>query len=119
MQNFRDLKVWQKSHDATREIYRVSAEFPKAEIYGLTAQLRRAAVSIGANIAEGCGRGSDPDFGRFLQMAMGSAGEVEYLLLLARDLNYLQADVHMNLNSEITDAKRMLSALMKKLKADS
>ena len=118
MQDFRDLKVWQKSHGGIREIYRASADFPREEIYGLTAQLRRAAISVGANIAEGCGRGSDPDFARFLQMAMGSASEVEYLLLLARDLNYLSADVHMGLSTEISEVKRMLSALLKKLRAD-
>jgi four helix bundle protein len=119
MQSFRDLKVWQKSHDAIREIYRVSANFPRDEAYGLTAQLRRAAVSVGANIAEGCGRGSDQDFARFLQMAMGSASEVEYLLLLSHDLNYLNADVHTGLNADIAEVKRMLSAFLKKLKADS
>lgn len=118
MQDFRELKVWQKSHGAIREVYRVSATFPRDEVYGLTAQMRRAAVSIGANIAEGCGRGSDPDFARFLQMAMGSASEVEYLLLLARDLNYLGADVHAGLNSDMAEVKRMLSAFLRKLKAD-
>ena len=119
MQDFRDLKVWQKSHGAIREIYRVSVDFPRDEIYGLTAQLRRAAVSVGANIAEGCGRGSDSDFARFLQMAMGSASEVEYLLLLARDLDYLGADAHAGLNADMAEVKRMLSAFLKKLKADS
>ena len=86
MKNFRELKVWEKAHLLTIDIYRITATFPKEEMYGLTSQIRRASSSIPANIAEGCGRGSDNDFRRFLQIAMGSASELEYHLLLAHDL---------------------------------
>lgn len=78
MQNFRDLKVWGKAHAATLLIYRATDGFPSTERYGLTSQMRRAAASIPANIAEGCGRASDADFARFLQIAFGSASELEY-----------------------------------------
>jgi len=90
MKDFRDLQVWHKAHELTQRVYRASTGFPKEEVYGIRAQLRRAAVSIPTNIAEGCGRGSDGDFARFLQIAMGFASEVEYLLLLSRELGYLQ-----------------------------
>ena len=87
MQDFRDLKVWQKSHQLTLEVYRSTATFPREELYGLTSQIRRASSSIPANIAEGCGRNSPNELRRFLEIAMGAASELEYHLLLARDLN--------------------------------
>lgn len=118
MKDFRDLVVWQKSHQLTLEIYRVTKEFPSEERFGLTSQLRRSAASIAANIAEGCGRGSDADLGRFLQMAMGSASETEYHLLLAHDLGYLQANQADLLTSNTQEAKRMLASFLQKLKAD-
>lgn len=89
MKDFRDLVVWQKAHDVALRVYQFTRPFPTEERYGLTAQLRRSASSIGANIAEGCGRGSDADFRRFLHIAMGSASELEYHFLLSRDLHYL------------------------------
>jgi four helix bundle protein len=119
MQDFRNLKLWQKSHEATLAIYRVSGAFPRTEVYGLASQPRRAAVSIGANIAEGCGRGSDANFARFVQMAMGSASETEYLRLLARDLRFLDATAHGDLADRTAEVKRMLASLLKKLKAES
>ncbi len=91
MQEFRNLKVWEKAHALTLDVYKASRSFPREEMYGLTSQMRRASVSIGANIAEGACRRGDVDFARFLQMAAGSASEVEYHLLLARDLNLLEA----------------------------
>lgn len=118
MQNFRDLQVWQKAHALTLSVYRSSERFSKEERYGLTSQLRRAAASIGTNIAEGCGRGTDPDFARFLQIAMGSASEVEYLLLLARDLSELADEEWQQLNELIAEVKRMLTAFIRTLKAD-
>ena len=118
MKNFRDLMVWQKSHALALSIYQVTREFPKGELYGLTSQLRRSAVSIPANIAEGCGRGSDADLGRFLQMAMGSACEVEYHLLLANDLEYLSPDAFQDCNNKVCEVKRMLASFLQKLKAD-
>ena len=87
MQNFRNLEVWEKSHELTLKLYKSTTEFPREEIYGLTSQIRRACASIPTNIAEGSGRETAADFARFLQIAVGSASEVEYLILLAHDLN--------------------------------
>jgi len=112
MKDFKDLKVWQKAHDMTIAVYSASRTFPKEEVYGLTSQLRRAAVSVGANIAEGCGRRSDGEFVRFLQIARGSASEVEYHLLLARDLNFLSSAAHNELEKKLTEVQRMLTALV-------
>jgi four helix bundle protein len=89
MQDFRKLKVWGKVHAVTLHVYRCTAVFPRNEMFGLTSQMRRAAASMGANVAEGCGRDGDPELARFLQIAMGSASELEYHLLLARDLQLL------------------------------
>ena len=85
MKDFKELRVWQKAHSLALEVYQATRSFPRDEIYGLTSQIRRAAVSVGANIAEGCGRRSDGEFARFLQIARGSASELEYHLLFARD----------------------------------
>jgi four helix bundle protein len=82
-QDFRNLVVWQKSHELVLDVYRISRDFPREELFGLTSQIRRCAVSIPLNMAEGCGRGSDPDFARFLVIAMGSSSELEYQLLLS------------------------------------
>ncbi len=119
MKNFRKLVVWEKAHLLTIEIYKATTTFPKDELYGLTSQIRRAAVSVPANIAEGCGRDGDAEFGRFLQIAFGSANELEYHLLLSHDLNFLQKDDYTNFGVKIDEVKRMLSVLIRKLKADS
>lgn len=116
MQPFRQLRVWQKAHELTLEVYRVTARFPREETYALTSQIKRAAASIGANIAEGCGRGSDADFSRFLLMAMGSASELENHLQLARDLNFLSEADFRRLNDATTEIKRMLASLLKTIK---
>jgi four helix bundle protein len=89
MKDFRNLQVWEKSHMLTLSNYDATRPFPREELFGLSSQIRRAAASIPTNIAEGCGRSSDPDFARFLQIAFGSACEVEYHLILARDLRYV------------------------------
>ncbi len=89
MKDFKELKVWEKAHALTLAVYQGTRCFPREEIYGLTSQLRRAASSVAANIVEGCGRRSDGEFTRFLQIARGSASELEYHLLLARDLHLL------------------------------
>jgi four helix bundle protein len=112
MKDFKDLKVWEKAHGMTVAVYSASRGFPKEEIYGLTSQLRRAAVSVSANIAEGCGRRSDGEFLRFLQIARGSASEVEYHLLLARDLKLLPASAHNELEKQVAEVQRMLTALV-------
>lgn len=118
MKDFRGLQVWNKAHELIQQIYAETQAFPKEERYGLTSQVRRAGVSIAANIDEGCGRGSDKDFGRFLQIAMGSASETEYLLLLARDLGFLAEDSHDAFDCQTAEVKRMLASLILRLKAD-
>jgi four helix bundle protein len=117
VQDFRQLKVWMKSHSLVLDVYKATVSFPKTEVFGLTNQIRRAAVSIPSNIAEGCGRGSDQDFARFLQIAMGSASEVEYQLLLARDLAYLTDSEHSARTKDVIEVKRMLAALITKVKS--
>jgi four helix bundle protein len=118
MRPFRDLKVWQKAHQLTLTIYQATSTFPKEEMYGLTSQIRRAGISIPANIAEGCGRSSSAEFARFLHIAMGSASELEYHLLLAHDLGLLTATDYAPLVDRVTEIKRMLTSLSKKLKAE-
>jgi four helix bundle protein len=90
MKDFRSLKVWEKAHLLTLKIYKVTEKFPREELYGLTSQIRRACVSIPTNIAEGCVRSSDADFSRFLYIALGSTSELEYLMMLAMDLNFIK-----------------------------
>lgn len=118
MKDFRDLKVWRKAHDLTVAVYLLTRCFPKDELYGLTSQIRRASASIGANIAEGCGRTGDGELGRFLQIAAGSASELEYHLLLSRDLQLMTHTDYERLVANVVEVKRMLCALVKKLKAD-
>ena len=117
MRDFRELKVWQKAHKLTLAVYKANAAFPAAEIYGLTSQIRRACTSIPANIAEGNGRGTDPEMVRFLRVAIGSANEVEYYLLLARDLTYLKNGDHGRLAGDLIEVRRMLISFTQKLKA--
>ena len=117
MQDFGKLQVWKKSHDLTLRIYDLTSRFPREEIYGLTSQIRRACASIPTNIAEGCGRNSSADLARFLQIAMGSASETEYLLLLAHDLEYINADQYAELTDATIRVKKMLASLLKKLRA--
>ena len=119
MKDFRKLSVWEKSHSLVIEIYKITAGFPKSETFGLTSQIRRASNSMPANIAEGCGRDGEADFARFLQMALGSASELEYHILLAHDLNLINDVSYDNLNSRIIEVKRMLTSLIQKLKTDS
>jgi four helix bundle protein len=109
VKDFKELRVWQKAHALGLEIYQATRSFPRDEIYGLTSQIRRAAVSVGANIAEGCGRRSDGEFARFLQIARGSASELEYHLLFARDLKLLTHDAHQNLEKKLVEVQRMLT----------
>jgi four helix bundle protein len=115
MEDFKKLVVWTKAHQFTLAVYRHTRTFPKEETYGLTSQLRRASASIGANIAEGCGRRSDAEMKRFLQIARGSANEVEYHLLLARDLQYLPAEEFNDLDGKMHEVQRMLASLVQRL----
>ncbi|HUK86642.1 MAG TPA: four helix bundle protein [Terriglobales bacterium] len=112
MRDFRELKVWEKAHQVTLALYRATQHFPKEELYGLTSQIRRAAASMGANIAEGCGKNTDPDLARFLQIALGSASELEYHLLLAKDLGFSKAEEHAPLTSEVVEVKKMLTGFI-------
>jgi len=115
--DFKQLKVWRKAHEMTLDTYRVTAAFPKEEMYGLTSQLRRASASIGANIAEGCGRRSDGEMCRFLQIARGSASEVEYHFLLARDLRFLDEKEFQKLTRQADELQRMLTGLMQSVRS--
>ena len=115
MRDFRELKVWQRCHRLTPAGYGATGGFPQDELYGLTSQLRRSCSSIPANIAEGCGRSSDAELARFLHIASGSASELEYHLLLSRDLNLLTPPDHERLERETTEIKRMLSTFVKRL----
>ena len=117
MQDFRNLKVWKRAHQVVLDVYKHTASFPPEERYGLTSQVRRSATSVPSNIAEGCGRGSDADFARFVQMAMGSASELEYQLLLAHDLQLLIKGDYRQLSRDVQDVRRMLNGLLKKLTA--
>jgi four helix bundle protein len=120
VRNFRALKVWEKSHRLVLAVYDATGTFPREEIYGLTAQLRRCCASIPSNIAEGCGRGSDSELGRFMLIAMGSASELEYHLLLARGLGYLSTKDYRDLSQRTGEVKRMLSTLITRVRpADS
>jgi four helix bundle protein len=119
LQSFRNLKVWEKAHQLTLGVYRLSRSFPRDEIYGLTSQMRRSSASIGANIAEGSCRKGDAEFGRFLHIAMGSASELEYHLLLANDLGMLTKADYQRLSTETVEVKRMLASLLQKLRAAS
>ncbi len=118
MKDFRSLKVWEKSHALTLAIYKATEGFPKQELYSLTNQIQRAAVSIPANIAEGCGKDSDAELKRYFTIAMGSASELEYLLLLAHDLSYLQVKVYQSMQSELVETRKMLNAFIQRLKAN-
>lgn len=118
MKDFRDLKVWQKAHKVALVCYGMTTNFPKSEIFGLAAQIRRAGSSIPANIAEGCGRGGDGEFQRFLHMAMGSASEFEYHFLLARDLGFMEAEAHDQVQISVVEVKRMLAGLITKVAAE-
>jgi len=118
MKDFRNLKVWQKSHELALSIYKATLPFPRGEIYGLVSQLRRAASSVPANIAEGCGCNGNREFARFLGIALRSASETEYHLLLSRDLGYLDIETYENLNNRAVEVKRMLTGFIQKLIAD-
>lgn len=118
MQDFRNLAVWQKAHTLTLETYRVTECFPRAELFGLTSQVRRSCASIAANLAEGCVR-TQPEFARFVQIALGSASETEYHFLLARDLGFLEPDHHHLLSRQVVEVKRMLASLQHKIQRDA
>ena len=116
MQDFRKLNVWRKAHQLTLAVYEATRKFPDDERYGLTGQMRRCAASVPTNIAEGCGRSTSGDFARFLDIASGSASELEYHLLLARDLAYIDNSTHERLTAETIEVKQMLASLTRKVR---
>ena len=118
MRKFADIKAWGKAHQLTLAIYNVTRNFPAEERYGLTSQARRAAASVPANISEGCGRESKAELTRFCTIALGSASELEYHLLLARDLGYITAQQHQALHQDVNEVKRMLFAFIQTVKAN-
>lgn len=115
MRDFHQLQIWQRSHKLTLAIYKATNSFPREEVYGLTSQLRRSISSVPTNICEGCGRKTDADFARFLQISVGSASEVEYELLLAHDLNYITEEDYNKFNSEIIEIRKMINNFINKL----
>lgn len=116
MQDYRDLKVWSKSHELVLKVYHASATFPKQETYGITNQIRRASSSIPANIAEGCGKYTNADFAKYLNIALGSANELEYFLLLSKDLAYLDEEIYAKLDKAVNEIKAMLIGLISKVR---
>ena len=119
MQNYKDLKVWEKAHLFTLNVYEATKLFPKDELYSLTNQIRRAASSIPANIAEGCGKNTNAEFAHFLNIALGSANEAEYFLILSKDLNYLTVEKFQQLYNNINEVKGMLIALINKIRTST
>jgi four helix bundle protein len=117
VKDFRRLSVWEKAHGLVVEVYLQTRGFPDEERFGLTRQIRGAAVSVASNIAEGCGRGGDAELARFLHIALGSASELEYQLLLARDLGYLEQNAYQGLHAAVEEVKQMLTGLIRRLSA--
>lgn len=118
MKDFRTLKIWEKAHALTLTVYKATEKFPKQEQYALTSQIQRAAVSIPANIAEGCGKDSDAELKRYFLISMGSSSELEYLLLLAHDLGYLPGKDYQVMTNDLVEIRKMLNAFIQKLKAN-
>jgi len=118
MKDFRDLKVGGRAHQLTSRVYKVSAHFPREELFGLISQMRRCSASIGANIAEGCGKRGNNEFQRFLQIASGSASELEYHLLLARDLHFLSETDYREMKDELSALRKMLTPLLQKIETE-
>ncbi len=116
MRDFRSIKVWEKGHQLTLVVYQVTQKFPSDERFGLTSQMRRASSSIPTNIVEGCGRVGDLELARFMQISMGSASELEYLILLAQDLNLIDQHLYKQLQTQTLEVKRMLASFIKRLR---
>lgn len=117
MQNYKELKVWERAHYFTLKVYEVTKCFPKEETFGLISQLRRSASSVPANIAEGCGKNTSSEFAHFLNIALGSANEAEYFLILSKDLNYIQESDFTYLADKVNEIKAMLISLINKVRA--
>ena len=118
MQNYKDLNVWKKAHDLVLFLYKLTVDYPRVEQYTLTSQIRRAAIAIPANISEGCGKFTQSDFANYLQVALGSSNEVEYLTFLSCELGYLKPDSFKEVNVQVNEVKAMLIALIRKVRKD-
>ena len=112
MRDYRQYQVWQRSHQFTLSMYRVTEAFPATERYALATQIRRASFSVPMNIAEGCGKHSDSDFARYLDIAAGSASELDYQLLLSHDLGFIDGSGYEQLSSELLEIRKMLTSLI-------
>lgn len=119
MRDFKQLSVWEKAHRLTLAVYEVTAKFPQYELYGLASQLRRAVASVPTNIAEGYGRQGQVERCNFINIAIGSISEVEYQLILAKDLNYLPQAEYVELYDLVLEVRKMLASLHQKIKEDS
>jgi four helix bundle protein len=119
MRNYRTLDVWKESHELTLQVYKVTERFPSGELYSLTSQIRRACYSIPMNIAEGCGKSTEADFARFLDISSGSASELDYQLLLVRDLGYVSPETYQDLSEKLNHIRRMLTSLIKTTRSRS
>ena len=116
MRNYRDIQVWQRSHQLTLTIYKMIESFPASEQYALTSQMKRAAYSVPMNIAEGCGKSSEADFVRFLEIASGSASELDYQLVLVRDLGYIDENQYEQFLNELIEIRKMLTTFIKQVR---
>ena len=117
MQDFRTLKVWEKSHSLVLAVYKLTMNFPGEERFGLILQIRRSVAAIPTDIAEGCGSLKGQDYARFMQSALRSACELEYQLLLSKDLTYTPADLYAELELRVVEVKKMLSAYIQRIRA--
>ena len=117
MRDYKKYTVWQKSHQFVLDIYKVTKLFPKEELFGLTSQMRRSSSSIPTNIVEGAGRKGDKDFCRFLYIAFGSANEIEYQIILSKDLDYMDNETASGLFFKIEEIKKMLNKLISTLES--
>jgi four helix bundle protein len=115
MRDFKKYEVWKFSHELCVEVYKITQNLPKSEKFQLISQMQRAAYSIPSNFSEGCGRGSDKDFNRFVQIALGSAHELEYFFILCKDLGFIKPEIFGKLDFKINEIKKMLYSLGKKL----
>ena len=115
MRKFRDLSIWMKSHLLSLKIYSISKTYPKEELFGLITQMKRSASSIPTNIAEGCGRNTNPDFKRFLTIAPGSASELEYQLILSKDLKLISDTKYKELEKDVMEIRKMIYAFIKNI----
>ena len=119
MHNFKELKVWQKARKLVKEIYLILKSFPEDEKYGIVSQIKRASVSIPANIAEGTGRNTDKDFSRFLDIATGSSFELETLIILSLDLEFLKESDYVKITNDLEEIQKMIYSLKARLQSNS